>query len=182
MTKQNTTVEKPEDFKNMLDLMAVYSAASHSLEEMGAEINNMLLELIDDKRADYANLQKALTESETALEHIALSHPEWFADARSVKTPYGVVKFHRSTKTVVKNEEVTFLLVKQHAEKNPDFDLSLYIQTSEALNIEALEKLDPALLKAFRINRVESDNFSVTPAKVNLGKAVKEAAEEKKAA
>ena len=128
MSKPNTT-EKPEDFKNLIDLMSVYSQASHSLDEMAAEINNMLLELIDDKRTDYASLQKALTESETAMEHIALSHPEWFTDARSVKTPYGIVKFHRSTKTVVKNEELTLLLVKQHAEKNKDFDLSLYVQS-----------------------------------------------------
>jgi hypothetical protein len=166
----------PEDFKNMVDLMAVFSAASHQLAELEAEANGLLLELIDDKRADYARLQKTLTECEAALEIIARSHPEWFTEKKSVATPYGTVKFNKSTKTVIDNEEFTILLIEKHAAENKDFDSSALIIPSKTLNIEAIEKLPPELLAAFRIERPSDDNFKVEAVKVKMGKAVKDAA------
>jgi len=174
-----------DDFKNFIDLMAVYSTAHHALAEMEAGINQQLLELVDDQRVEYAQIQMTLTESETALEEIARSHPEWFAEKKSVKTPYGEVKFRASSKLAIKNEELTIVLIQrqieaEESEVNPALGeippSGPLLRHSVALDLEALEKLDDAALKRFRIERVANDNFSVAPAKVNLGKAVKEAA------
>lgn len=162
----------------MVNLLAVYSEAANRLDELQASANGSLLELIDGAKEEYAKLQQTLTESESALEVIALRHPEWFSEKkRSVKTPYGTVKFHASSKLVVKNEEVTLLLLDKLADENPEFKRADYVRSKEELNIEALEKLDDAVLKKLRIERVPTENFSVVAAKVDMGKAVKEAAE-----
>lgn len=184
-----------EDFQNAVDLLALYSDVSNQLEALQADTNNELLDLLDEKKADYAKLQEILTKAETALEVLARKHPDWFsADRRSIKTPYGTMKLHASTKLEVKNEELTVVLIQQEIErqaaaavKNPDyrrpFDATTFLRTSVGVNIEALEQLDDATLKQFRIERVKRDNFSVSPAKLDMGKAVAEAIEgDKKAA
>jgi len=160
----------------MVNLLAVYSEASNRLDELEASANGSLLELIDAHKTEYAQLQHTLAQTETALEVIALSHPDWFSEKRrSIKTPYGTVKFHASIKLEVKNEEVTLLLLDKLAQENPEFKRVDYVRAHEELNIEALEKLDDATLKKLRIDRVPNDNFSVVAAKVDMGKAVKEA-------
>jgi hypothetical protein len=183
MPKTQTDQPASEDFSNMVNLLAVYSEASNRLDELQALANGSLLELIDAHKTEYADLQHTLTESETALEVIALRHPEWFAkDKRSIKTPYGTVKFHASSKLEIKNEEVTLLLLDKLAAENKQFKRADYVREKEELNLEALEKLDEATLKKLRIERVPNDNFSVVAAKVNMGKAVKEAVEREAAA
>lgn len=171
-----------EDFSNLVNLLAIYSDASNRLTEMETAANFALLQIVDEHKAEYAQLQKALTDAESALEVIALSHTEWFGkDRKSIKTPYGTVKFHRATRLVVKNEEATVLLIEREAEHNSAFREDDYLRKVKALNIEALERLDDAVLKKFRVERVQEDKFSVVPAKVDMGKAVKEAAEKEAA-
>ncbi|HMJ65394.1 MAG TPA: host-nuclease inhibitor Gam family protein [Candidatus Binatia bacterium] len=171
-----------EDFANMVNLLSVYSDASNRLTELETSANFSLLSIVDEHRAEYAQLQKALMEAETALEAIALAHPQWFGeDRKSIKTPYGTVKFHSGIKLVVKNEEATVLLIQREGEHNPEFKADDYLRKVETLNIEALERFDDSTLKKFRIERVREDKFSVVPAKVDMGKAVKEAAEKEAA-
>ncbi len=173
-----TELSKSEDFANVVNLLAVYSDASNRLTELETTANFGLLGIVDEHKAEYAQLQKALTDAESALELICLAHKEWFgADRKSIKTPYGTVKFHSGTKLVVKNEEATVLLIQREAEHNPEFKLDDYLRKVETPNLEALERLDDAALRKFRVERVREDKFSVVPAKVDMGKAVKEAAE-----
>jgi len=164
----------------MVNLLAVYSDASNRLTELESSANAALLTIVDEHKTEYAQLQKALTDAESALELIALAHTEWFGENRkSIKTPYGAVKFRRGAKLVVKNEEATVLLIQREGERNPEFND--YLRKVETLNIEALERCDDATLKKLRIERVVEDSFSVVPAKVDMGKAVKEAAEKEAA-
>src|ERR1043166_2943602 len=136
-----------EDFANLVNLLAVYSDASNRLAELETTANFALLQIVDEHKAEYAQLQKALTDAEAALELIALAHTEWFGgDRKSIKTPYGAVKFHRGTKLVVKNEEAAILLIQREAEHNPEFKAEDYLRKVEALNLEALERLDDATL------------------------------------
>jgi hypothetical protein len=146
---------------------------------MQGEMNSMFLSLVDDKKGEYATLQKAVTEAETGLEIIARRHPEWFTEKRSIKTPFGTVKFSRSTSLEIKNEELTIKLVRGilvAEAANPQETEDTYIRLVEELDLEALEKLDDELLKRLKVKRVTKDNFSVVAASVDLGKAVKEAA------
>lgn len=179
------SIKLTDDFKEMVNLMALYTEAHNSLVAMETDCNTDLLEIIDEHKGDYAVLQEALTKAEAALEVIALRHPEWFAQKQSIATPYGAVKFHNSTKLIVPNEEVSILLIHQKglAASNaaeatggtPSFDDGKYVRVKEELNLEALEGMTDEELKEFRIKRVPNKTFSVKPAKIDMGKAVKEA-------
>lgn len=180
-TKQNTPDTDSSDFKALVDLVALYTDAHNEIAQLEAWANRELIDLLDEKKADYAKLQAVLTESETALEGIALKHPEWFVTRKSIKTPYGTVKLTKSSKLVVSNEEVSILLIQRALEnalgKPAEESLANLLRTHTALNLEALEALDDALLKQFKITRSTTENFSVSPAAVNMGKAVKQAVE-----
>lgn len=181
------SIQLSDDFKEMLNLLSVFTEASNGLAALENSCNKELLDIIDEHKPDYSTLQEALTKSETALEVIALRHPEWFTTKQSIVTPYGAVKFHSGTKLQVDNEEVTVLLIEQRAKKGAEYNVAektitpfttdMYIRTERKLNLESLEKLTDSELLALRIKRVPTNSFSVKPAKVDMGKAVKEAAE-----
>lgn len=171
--------ENTDQYKNLVDLLAVYAECTNRLEILQSEIHSGLIEIIDDKRKEYAETQAALSQAESAIEQIATSHPEWFSEKRrSIKTPYGTVSFRRSTKLDVANEEASIILIEQLCDEDAAAQL---IRQEKALNLEALEKLSDAELKQYRIRRVTEDNCSVKAAKIDLGKAVKEAAEKEAA-
>jgi DNA-dependent RNA polymerase auxiliary subunit epsilon len=171
MSKQNT---QPEPYKNLIDLMSIHAEATTRLDAIKAELQASFLDLVDDHRAEYAELQAKITETETAIEHIARDNPSWFESARSIKTPYGQVKFHSSKKLDIPNEEASALLIQS---KCSEEEQERYLRTQITLNIEALEKLSDAQLAQFRINRVQNDNFSLKAGTIDLGKAVKQAAD-----
>lgn len=178
---KNKPDPKSEDFTNLVNLLSVFSEATHKLDEMQANLNGELMLVIDQYKADYAAMQKTLTEAETALEVIATRHPEWFTEKKGLKTPYGTVKFTRSNPLVVPNEELTIELIERDAH-GLGLDPENLIREVKTLNLEVLETLTPEHLKAFRCKREAKENFSVVAAKVDLGKAVKEAAEKTEAA
>ena len=167
---------KSEDFKNLVDLLDVFSFAHHSLEEMQANMNREIMETIEGYRKDYSEMQRTLTEAETAIEVIATRHPEWFAEKKGLKTPYGMVKFTTSRPLVVANEELSLELIRRDAH-GLALDPENLIREREELNLEVLATLSDEQLRAFKIRRETKENFSVVPAKIDLGKAVKEAAE-----
>jgi len=169
----NTTTSEP--FAQFVTLLAIYSDASNRLEDLENEANAQFLELLDGKTKEYAELQAALTSTENALETMARSNPDWFGDKKSVSTPYGAVKLTKSSKLVIDNPELTTVLLEQEGEKNPEFKAGDYIHTARTPNKEALEKLPASLLKKFRVAVLQDDSFSVAPAKVKMGKAIKEA-------
>ncbi len=170
--------QKCEDFKNLVNLLSVFSEATHRLTEMEANLNCEMMTLVDDYKDGYAQMQRTLTEAEKAIEVIATRHPEWFSERKGLKTPYGTVKFHKSTGLSVKNEELSLELIKRDA-KGLGLNPELLIRTHEELNLEALDSLTDDQLRAFRLTRHTKENFSVQAAKVDLGKAVKEAVEPK---
>lgn len=179
VTEQNPNTP---DFEQVVKLLALFSDATNRLSEMESEANQQFLEIIDDKLPEYAQLQEACKQAETALETICRMHLEWFTKVKSIKTPYGKVLFHSSTELDIANDEATVRLLRAEHKANPKFAADDYIRSVEAPNVEALESLSDAELERFMIKRVRKENFSATPAKVGFGKAVKEAAEPKQAA
>ena len=165
----------PHEYKNLVDLLAVYSEANTRMLALQSQMQDQYLELIDGGKAEYAELQAKLAETEAALETLALTHPEWFPEGRkSIKTPYGAVKLTTATSLEVRNEEATIILI----ERDPALAAKCLRQKTE-LNREALEQLTDQELKALRVVRVQSQSFKVEPAKLDMGKAVKEAAKAK---
>lgn len=170
---QATLPNTEESYTNLVNLQSVHSEATARLSEMENEMQQSWLAIVDEKRKDYAKLQAAIASAEEGIEYLATVNPQWFEKSRTLKTPYGKVQFRKTTKLEVKNEELTIALLEQLGQDS----LPFLIETKK-LNIEALEKLDTTELERIKVKRVVTDSCTITPAKVDLGKAVKAAAAE----
>jgi hypothetical protein len=196
--KTETDIQSTDDFQAMIGLLAVYTEAVNRLATLQTDANDEMMEWLDEAKVEYANYQKAATEAEAALEVIALKHQDWFTSKKSIKTPYGVVRFHSSTELEVQNPEATLVKLRLEEEQSryhvdemidghnavigtahsygePTFKAADFIRTREELNLEKLEALPDEQLARLGIKRVHKQNFSVKPASLDLGKAVKEA-------
>ena len=168
MSTTATFVDAPRvgDFENAINLLSVLGEADRQLTALQADIQAGYLEIVNAHRAVYAKLQQTVSESEAALEVIARRNPSWFADAKTVKTPYGSVKFTSSKELVVANEEVSIKLIE--AFKRPEL-----LRTTVELNREALADLSDAELAQFALVRKPKENLTVKTEVIDLGKAVK---------
>ncbi len=196
MTKKNKNVDPMPDsaeFRQFLQWLSDYTVTSCELDDLSVSLNLAVNEAVEKCRGTYALLQERAAACEARLEVVARAHPEWFGTKKSIKTPYGTVKLHAGTKLEVKNEEVTVLLISQEADRQARelndaasdgegapvpkfaFDAFSLIRIRQELDLEALEKLDDLTLRRLGIRRVTTDHFSVTPAKIDLAKAVREA-------
>lgn len=167
------------DFQRLVALMNSFSVASNALKLLEATVNESQMKIVTTHSKEYADLQLALADAEKELKNISQDHPEWFGDKKSIKTPFGTVKFHRSSKLVVKNKEVTLARLDVKAARDEKFDRSRYVRTEESINVESFEGMDDKELAYFGIERSQEENFSVKPVEMDMGKAVKEATEAK---
>lgn len=180
MSDTNTTVPDAHSYKNLIDLMALYADGVNRLAELENELLQEHLAMVDTRRKDYADLQQKIADSQESIETLATLNPQWFAKAKTLKTPYGTIAFRKTTKLNVKNEEASIILIEQQIEKLEGADKEAaegYIRTNKELDLEALEKLPDVDLKKFRITRETTESCTVKAAKIDLGKAVKKAAE-----
>jgi hypothetical protein len=162
------------DFNQLVDLLSIYSEAENRLTQLQAAINEAALEIVAGHKKLYAGLQKTLTETETALEVIARRHPDWFAARRTLKTPYGEVALKANPpRLIAGNEELSIVLLETEGAKNKSFKPADYLRQRTELNLETLANLTDDDLARFRIKRVQGDTFSIKPARLDLGKAVK---------
>jgi hypothetical protein len=175
--KTPAVVPDGETYTNLINLFAIFTEATNRMSALDAALQERWVDLIDEHRAEYTQLQSKISEADAAIRHIATQHPEWFEDTKSLKTPYGAIEFRSSSKLEVPNEELTIALIERMGEPG-----SVYLRPRKFLNLEALETLEDGDLKKLRINRVTADKCTVKPAKVDLGKAVKKAVEKEEEA
>ena len=173
LPKEESKKQDQETYANFVNLQAVHSEASARLSEMENDLQQKWLSLVDEHRKDYARLQQAAADAEEGIEYLASVNPQWFVKARTIKTPYGKVQFRKTTKLEVKNPELSVVLLKQLGQDSLPF-----LVVKEELNLEALEKLTDQELERLKIKRITTDSCTVTPIKIDLGKAVKAAAAE----
>lgn len=171
MNSTTTSSSDPAAYKNFVDLMAIHCEATARMGELENDLQQCWLDLVDARRKDYAELQGLLGSSENAIEECAILNPQWFAKLKTLKTPYGTVGFRKVSKLECKNEEVSLLLLEQLGQDGLPF-----VRSCKALNLEALEKLDDSELERLRIRRITTNTCKITPAKIDLGKAVRAAA------
>jgi len=114
-------------------------------------------------------------------ELIAL-HPEWFAEAKTVKTPFGQVHSQRTTSHEAPDAVSAIARIKAaqaRALKAGDdvkaTQLGALIRIEESLNFDALGEIDGDLLARFGIVRRIEESLTIKEAKVALGQAVKAA-------
>lgn len=173
----STDKQTSADYKNLIDLLSVFSEAKRRLAELENDAQSEFTQIVDDMRSDYSTAQLAVTQSEAAIQALFAKHPEWVTDKRTVKTPYGTVSARRTSKLSVANEEATILLIERRGGEAEE----KFVKTEKKLDLEALEKLSDDELKAFRIVRVQEESLTIKEAKIDLGKAVKAAAEKEAA-
>jgi hypothetical protein len=169
--------QKPEStidaatYRELVEHLAMFTDTTNQMAKLDADIQMDLTAIMDGVIEDYSILQTAISEHEAAVKTIALAHPEWFATVKTLKTPYGTVGFRTATKLDVPNEELTIALLERYT------DADIYLRSRKFLNLEALEMLSDSQLLDLKIQRITADKLTVTPAKIDLGKAVKKAAE-----
>lgn len=181
MTTPNTPdtfvdAPKPQDFESIVNLLAVLGEANRQLGELEHEIELAYVALVDAHRERYAKLQATVTETEAALEVIARRNPLWFADKKSIGTPYGVVKFTASSEIVAASEEVSIKLIKAFGREKE------FLRQVDELDKEALKNLSDTELAQFGLVRKPKENLKVDTRVVDLGKAVKAAEKSERAA
>lgn len=183
-----TEEPKAEDsYKNLLDLLAIYSATTAQLETLAGEINTSVLDLIDTKRAEYAEAQTVLTHTEAAVRAAIALHPEWFAEAKTIKTPYGQVHSQKTTSHKVADQPASIARIKSAQARairdgKHDFaaQLGALIRVEESVNLDACGELTEEILARYGIERNIEESVTLKPAKIQLGQAVKAADKRKK--
>lgn len=160
-----------ETYRDLVEQLAMLTDATNQMAKLDAAVQEEITAIMDGVIDDYSILQSSISEHEAAVKTIALAHPEWFQGTKTLKTPYGTVAFRSATKLEIPNEEFTIALIERLA------DADLYLRTRKFPNLESLEALQDSELTALRIDRVTADKLTVTPARVDLGKAVKKAIE-----
>ena len=163
----NTTTNT--DYAKLTSMLEQYTATANALAAIEADFQAAITELIADcYRNDFAALQAELSEAEAHIETLAIRHPEWFAKTKTLKTPFGSVASRSTTKLDVPNEEATIALLELRGE-----DAIPFIRTRKYLSLEALEAMEDHELRVLKVNRVTTEKITISPAKVDLGKAVK---------
>ncbi len=189
MTKKPTSIDtNNEDFQKLLGLQKRHNDILSALNKLAGELDavhrDWLKQIVDD--AVVADTERQWIETEA--EAICRRHEgDWFAQRQSIKTPLGTAKFHRSTALEVPSEELTMELLRTRDGEvldtgEPPLMAENYVRIERSLNLEALGTLSDAALAKLKVRRVGKESFALVPASVDLGKAVKERAEERKAA
>lgn len=164
------------DYADLVKLLAELTDASNDLSSLESDANREHLAMAKGYLDRYQTLQTRVGEAKAAVEVIAARNPQWFADKKTLATPFGEVKRTTSTSLVIADEAVTITLIKA-AGRADDF---LKVETSVCL--EVLEKLDDAELAKFGARREVEHNFKPEGASVDFGKAVAAAKKDAKAA
>lgn len=179
--------EPTDDYQNLVNLLAVFSEATGQMATLEGSINAAYLDIVDDHKTEYAALQKTLTESEGALITLAKQHPEWFAEAKTIKTPFGEVHSQKTTTHTVSNETATIELIKHARDRAAQFGndgkaetLKTILKVEESINLKRCAELTEKDLQGYGIDlqhlgisRTNEESITVKPAKVSLGQAVK---------
>ncbi len=169
------TIADDQSYISLVGLISAHAQLAVRLAEMQNIADMTLQDAAELMRVEHATLQERQGALEGQIELIVRQHPEWFEKRKSIVTPGGTVKLTSTTSLEVANEELSITLLETHF--GSENECEAYLRRKTTLNLEALEQLDDTDLKRLKIRRVTADKFSVTPAKVNLGKAVAKAAE-----
>ena len=165
--QNNTTAT--DDYTKLTEELGRYTALSNRLAKIEADFQSCITELIGEcYKDDFQSAQDELSEVEGRIETLAIKHPEWFAKTKTIKTPFGTVASRTTTKIEVPNEEATIALLELRGEEAKPF-----FRERKYLNIEGLEALDDGELRQLKLQRITTEKITISPAKVDLGKALK---------
>lgn len=162
------------DFATLAKTLETLATASQRMSVLQAETERIYLESVGEVlEADFASLQQTISECERICETLVERNPQWFEGrSKTVKTPFGSVSKRSTTRLKVANEEATLVILEQLGQ-----DGLPYVRTTKSVNLEALELLSDEELDRLKVERIRSESINVKPAKVDMGKAARAAAE-----
>lgn len=175
-------------YNKLNELLSEFSTVSALLESAEGEIKIVQLAAAGELLPKHAELQIRLTGIEAELRKLSDAHyEELFPEAkkRSHETPFGTVKYHKSSSLEYDDEEKVLLKIKaacvQEAQRSnldgatPRFTEDMLIRRTEAPNLEAMGGFDDVTLAMLGIERKRKDNFSVKPFDMKTDKPAKRA-------
>lgn len=163
-----------ESYHKLTEELGAYTRLSNQLAEIEARFQAAITELISEcYRDEFQELTEQLQAVEARIELLALKNPDWFEKTKTVKTPFGTVASRATTKLDVENEEATIAILELRGEQGKPF-----LRERKYLSIESLEALDDAELQRLKVRRVRTEKITISPAKVDLGKALKKSAKD----
>ncbi len=165
MKKDKSPIPESPDFKNAIDLLALYSDATIRLAAIKASLDAKMLPILDKRRKEYTRLQAAQGEAQKALQVICERNPHWFVKPKTLTTAYGKLQFRKSTRLECADEAACILRIARGGGRKK------YLRRKVELNIEALERCSDEQLAEFGITRVTTENFTVKPLGVQIGEA-----------
>lgn len=176
----------PTQYNRLNELLSEYSSINAALESAEGEIKTVQLAAATELLPKHAALKVRLTSVEDELRKLSDAHyEELFPEdkKRSHKTPFGEVKYHKSSSLEFDDEEKVLLKIKLACEKEcvragaqdeaPRFTEAQLIRKHEEPNLDAMGSLDDATLALFGIARVPKDNFSIKPFAMRSDKPAK---------
>lgn len=160
-----------DDFEVVARRIELLAKSTTARDLIKAEIQQAYERLLAERKTALSKHERSIEFAETVILTIAQEHPEWFADKKTLNTPFGAVHSHRSTSHKVPDEEHTIRLIKAAAARATD-DLTKarllgLIRVREEVNIEAVEALADKELTPFRIVRVRGTSLSIKLAKAD---------------
>ena len=163
-------------YNKLNELLSEFSTVSALLESAEGEIKIVQLAAAGELLPKHAELKIRLTSIEAELRKLSDAHyDELFPEdkKRSHKTPFGEVKFHKSSSLEYADEEKVLLKIKaacaREAERCisrddlPRFTEDQLIRKTEVPNLASMDSFDDATLALFGVVREHKDNFSVKP-------------------
>lgn len=163
-------------YNRLNELLSEFSTLNAALEQAEGEIKIVQLAAATELLPKHAELKIRLTTLEEELRKLSDAHyDELFPEAkkRSHKTPFGEVKYHKSSSLEFADEEKVLLKIKaaclqeaSHASRTshpPRFTEDQLVRKHEEPNLDSLAGFDDATLALFGVTRARKDNFSIKP-------------------
>lgn len=175
----------PANYNKLNVLLSEYSVLSAALEAAEAEIKTIQLAAAQELLPKHAAAKVALANLEGSLRALSDQlYTELFPDdKRSHKTPFGEVKYTKSSSLEFDDPEKVALKIDAACDaeeayaardkRAPAFTAEQLLRTRVEPDLEALEKLSDGQLHLFGITRIQKDNFKVVPFAMKTDKPAK---------
>jgi hypothetical protein len=174
-----------QQYNRLNELLSQFSTLSAALEAAEAEIKTAQLAAAAELLPKHAAAKVSLANLESTLRRLCEDlYAELFPEnKREHKTPFGAVKWHKSSSLEFDDEEKVCLKIAKACDEEeaysakdqraPLFTADQLLRTKVEPNLEALETLSDGILHLFGIRRERADNFKVVPFAMKTDKPAK---------
>lgn len=175
------------------ELLSEFSTIQAAIEKAEATIKTVQLTAAASLLPEHAALKIQLTDLESTLRKFSEEHyPALFDgdEKRTHQTPFGAVKFVKSSSLEYDDAEKVLLKIDRACEQESSrvrnttepmrFNRPQLVRTYTEPNLEAMQTLDDATLALFGITRVHKENFSIKPFEMKSDKPTKTNGKSKK--